>query len=171
MPTEISPWLESAASTLTTSSGELVPNATMVKPTIRRLRPARSASDELPLTRPSAPTKRRTSANAIYTRLASNLIDHLYYWGLNHGSFCVQSSVTLHKSCCRVCSARSYTGRRNNDENSTVVGNGKTDTFRLDHGFYPITADMPKKRLNFSKGECWSIRLNVRFATVAFTTP
>jgi len=24
---------------------------------------------------------------------------------------------------------------------------------------------MPKKRLNFSKGECWSIRLNVRFAT------
>ena len=30
-----------------------------------------------------------------------------------------------------------------------------------------ITADMPKKRLNFSKGECWSIRLNVRFATEA----
>ncbi len=37
----------------------------------------------------------------------------------------------------------------------------------LVQGFYPITADMPKKRLNFSKGECWSIRLNVRFATQA----
>ncbi len=32
-------------------------------------------------------------------------------------------------------------------------------------GLYPITAEMPKTRLNFSKGECWSIRLNVRFAT------
>lgn len=28
-----------------------------------------------------------------------------------------------------------------------------------------MTADMPKKGLNFSKGECWPIRLNVRFAT------
>lgn len=34
-------------------------------------------------------------------------------------------------------------------------------------GFYPVTADIPKKRLNFSKGRCWSICLNVRFATVA----
>ncbi len=38
-------------------------------------------------------------------------------------------------------------------------------------GFYPVTADISKKRLNFSKEKCWSIRLNVRFATFGLLSP
>jgi hypothetical protein len=34
-------------------------------------------------------------------------------------------------------------------------------------GVLPVTGDVPKKKLIFAKGICWSVCLNVRFATEA----
>jgi hypothetical protein len=68
-PTEISPCCDRAALILTTNSGELVPNATIVRPIIKRLNPARREREVLPLTRLSAPAKRRRRANDMYARL------------------------------------------------------------------------------------------------------
>ena len=67
-PTARSPRPASAAFTLTITSGILVPIATTVRPTTKGVRPKRSASDELPLTKPSAPKYRRTSDAIIHSQ-------------------------------------------------------------------------------------------------------
>ena len=55
LPRAMSPCPVTAASRLTTNSGELVPNATTVSPATRGVRPIRRASELLPITRDSAP--------------------------------------------------------------------------------------------------------------------
>jgi hypothetical protein len=55
LPTDISPWPDKVAFRLTTSSGALVPNATIVRPITRFDIFAFRANSELPLTNQPAP--------------------------------------------------------------------------------------------------------------------
>ena len=71
LPTARSPWSIKAALRLTTSSGELVPKATTVRPTMSGVSPRRSAMEELPRTRPSAPIVRIASEAMIKIKFSA----------------------------------------------------------------------------------------------------
>ena len=60
-PMAMSDWLFKEAPKLTTISGMLVPKETMVKPTIKGVKPNRMAKEALPRTRPSAPRVNATN--------------------------------------------------------------------------------------------------------------